>query len=196
MYVRTSKLGKERLASRFSHVNERYGWNLTLDIETVKTTSRSTTYRVKIGTRESRGHGTRTTASGRHGPWACWHVFRDVFAEWFDGDPDMTIRTGVTTYQGREEFRAIYPATYYTRYFTGSGRRHIGVLCECEPASAVTSRRTTPEPVYVPDDQGGFGLVGTHLVDEALSEYDRLIAETKSIMDGWRPLGTPGSAHP
>lgn len=70
-------------------------------------------WRLKLGTLDSHDHGSRTSWSGRHGRYMCWHAFRDVFAALFLLDPDMRIRTGYATYDGAKRFLDLYPATAY-----------------------------------------------------------------------------------
>src|SRR3954462_706672 len=59
----------------------------------------------------SRGPGARTSSSGRHGPYACWHAYRDVLQALFDAYPDARVRTGLANYIGRDGFESEYPAT-------------------------------------------------------------------------------------
>lgn len=88
--------------------------------------------RLTIG--DSRGPGSRVSWSGRHGPWACWHAYRDVLMRVFERYPDAVVTSGfhwTVTYRGMEGFQELYPET---------GRRNIGSqlepvtmpeLCDC-----------------------------------------------------------------
>lgn len=63
--------------------------------------------RVKLST----GSGSRTSASGRTGPYACWHAYRDVLHEVFTRYPEARVQTGLAEYRGMAGFLADYPAT-------------------------------------------------------------------------------------
>lgn len=83
---------------------------------------------------DSHGAGSRLTVSGRHGPYACWHLYRDVLREVFNQFPGAVIISGNywrVTYRGYDGFQELYPAT---------GRKNIGSpiepvtmpeLCSC-----------------------------------------------------------------
>lgn len=44
-------------------------------------------------------------------PYVCWHGYRDLFRAVFAKYPQATIRTGETTYKGREHFERTYQDT-------------------------------------------------------------------------------------
>lgn len=101
----------------------------------------------RLTVRDSHGVGSRLTASGRHGPYACWHAYRDVLREVFRQFPDAIVISGnhwQVTYRGQAGFEELYPAT---------GRRNIG-----SPAAPVTMPELCPcdligrgEPVTTAD---------------------------------------------
>ena len=69
----------ERIVAKVS--SERYGGNVgTVDLRPVSGKS----CRGRVNVQSSSGLGARRSWSGRRGPWACWHVFRDVIAETFE----------------------------------------------------------------------------------------------------------------
>jgi hypothetical protein len=73
-------------------------------------------FRVTLRATDSKSAGARRSASGRRGPWACWHAYRDVLIEVFRVNPKTRVRTGLAgrtggQYLGVEGFRANYPAT-------------------------------------------------------------------------------------
>jgi len=76
---------------------------------------------VKLGTADSKRHGSRRAWSGRHGKWLCWHGFRDVFRESFNVNPNAVIRTGKAVYRGSEDFEEVYPST---------GHQNVGSMAE------------------------------------------------------------------
>jgi hypothetical protein len=78
---------------------------------------------------DSRGQGARTAASGRHGPYACWHAYRDVLARVFSVFPWATVRTCLTTYRGAEEFEERFRVTEYHNLGPASRPRYIRELC-------------------------------------------------------------------
>lgn len=73
--------------------------------------STGTRISVKLGTLDSRAHGSRRARSGRHGKWLCWHGFRDVFREVMNVNPEARIQTGKTVYKGRDGFENTYRDT-------------------------------------------------------------------------------------
>lgn len=129
MYVTSKRLDAGALARIAESVaDETYNGNIVAESSQVGVT-RS---RVRLNAADSRKIGARRSFSGRHGRWSCWHAFRDVFAAWLMVDPNATIRTGVATYRGRDDFLAKFPET---------GNRNIGSLiepllitdaCDCE----------------------------------------------------------------
>lgn len=90
---------------------------------------------------DSHGPGSRTaalahprTGNRRHGPWACWHAYRDVLAEVFARYPHAVITAGHAwrvTYRYIDGFNAAYPAT--GRINVGSAFEPITMpeLCGC-----------------------------------------------------------------
>lgn len=92
----------------------KYGGNVVVENITDKSSNRTPRCSVKIGTLDSHAHGSRTSASGRHGRWASWQAFRDILTEIFDQAPTATVRTSLAVYKGRDGFEAAYPGTYWT----------------------------------------------------------------------------------
>lgn len=107
MYI-TTDLSAEKLAAIVTEVSDTdYSGNLNGEVELV----RGRTKRFKMGTRDSHADGSRTSWTGRHGRYACWHAFRDVLAAILLEDPKATIRTGMATYGGAQGFLDTYPGT-------------------------------------------------------------------------------------
>ena len=104
-----------------------YGGNLTAEVEH-KAGNR---YRVKIGARDSRGDGARRSASGRRGPWACWHAFRDVVRAIMAVDKDTRVTTSLARYVGSDGFEDTYPATAYTNVGSMIYPATMPDLCDC-----------------------------------------------------------------
>lgn len=78
---------------------------------------------------DGRGIGARTAASGRHGPYACWHAYRDVLSWVFDVYPWATVRTRLATYRGAEGFDERFRLTEYHNLGSQLRPRYIRELC-------------------------------------------------------------------
>ena len=87
--------------------------------------------RGRIWVEDSKGPGSRTSWSGRHGKIACWHAYRDVLVEIFNINPDATVRTALATYKGREGFESNYPGTAYTNSGSQMSPAYMPELCDC-----------------------------------------------------------------
>lgn len=72
-------------------VSENYGENVA--IENISQVT-PTTVSFKVGTLDSRVSGSRTSSSGRHGRWACTHVFEDIMSEITKNDGVIIIPKG------------------------------------------------------------------------------------------------------
>lgn len=106
---------------------EHYAGNLiTADLKPIS--SRSCRGRMVAYT--STGPGARRSWSGRRGPWACWHAFRDVFALLLEQYPDARIRTGMASYTAGN-FQATYPATGEKNIGSSARPAYMPELCEC-----------------------------------------------------------------
>lgn len=66
---------------------------------------------LKLGTADSRKHGSRRAGSGRHGRWLCWHGFRDVVRAIMAVNPDAKVRSAAAVYDGSVGFERVYPST-------------------------------------------------------------------------------------
>lgn len=76
---------------------------------------------LKLGTLDSRKHGSRRVWSGRHGRWLCWHGFRDVIRGIMAVNPAARVKSRDADYNGSDVFEDIYPDTAY---------RNVGSLCQ------------------------------------------------------------------
>lgn len=88
--------------------------------------------RVKLVAHSSLGQGTRESASGRRGPWVCWHAQRDFFRALFELAPTATVRTGLgrggVTYSAGT-FENDFPDTYNVNAGSEWYPRPFGSLC-------------------------------------------------------------------
>ena len=81
------------------------------------------------------GAGARRSASGRRGPWACWHAYRDAMRGVLTRYPDATIKTGryeTTRYRGLAHFEATHAATAEVDIGSVLRPARLGDLCECD----------------------------------------------------------------
>lgn len=72
---------------------------------------KGTRHTLKLGTADSRKHGSRRAGSGRHGKWLCWHGFRDVVRAIMAVNPDAKVRSAAAVYNGSVGFERVYPST-------------------------------------------------------------------------------------
>ena len=141
----STELSHKELSAIMTRVSEDYyGGYLTFELEDLHGVRRNR-YRFKMGATSGKP-GSRTSASGRRGPWACWDAFRDVLAGIYIADPNALIRTGMATYKGAHDFLNKYPY---------SGDRNVGSmvapvryddLCDCDdyaPTSLIIELRAT-----------------------------------------------------
>lgn len=77
--------------------------NIVIEYHTVLSPNR---FRAKIGMSDSRGPGSRTSRSGRHGKWASWMTFYDIFNGVFILNESARIQTGSTVYRSAQDFHA------------------------------------------------------------------------------------------
>ena len=75
--------------------------------------------------------GSRRSSSGRRGPWACRHAFRDVLAAVLLQDPGAVIRTGVTTYRGAADFLDNYEETRRRNVGSRVAPLDLREACDC-----------------------------------------------------------------
>jgi hypothetical protein len=128
MEIRATDLTAGDLRSLIDYAARVRGYVLTVDIEPVRETRNGATFRVKVDS-ETGAPGSRRSSSGRRGPWACWHAFRDVLQAVFDKYPDATVRTALATYRGAEGFARTFPGTADTPAGCGFTTSE---LCDCE----------------------------------------------------------------
>jgi len=124
----------EQWVERYGRFNN-YQLNLKFGEIEDRSSTRTTYTHFTLRVADSHGVGARWSASGRHGPWACWHAFRDVIAltyiRWGSAGSGITWWTGMARYLGWNNFWMTFPAT---------GDRNIGSVfspttmpecCEC-----------------------------------------------------------------
>jgi len=119
---------------------EQYAGNVKVDQFARELPTRAGGFRGRIAVTDSRGAGARRSSSGRRGPYACWHVFRDVFFAIFEAHPDAVIRTGLAVYRGRENFLDTYPGTARRNVGSAVAPANMPDLCECAGNVPETAR--------------------------------------------------------
>ncbi|WP_413810569.1 hypothetical protein [Streptomyces sp. OE57] len=119
----------------------RYGGNVVVASDAHSGYGNSITARLRV--MDSRGAGARTAATGRHGPYACWHAYRDVLWSMFAAYPDARARTALETYRGISGFERDYPAT---------GDHNVGsaMYPACIADLCVMGGCGDPEPLVAP----------------------------------------------
>ena len=145
MYISTD-LSYDELDAIMTRVSdEHYGGNLTFDLEDLHGVRRNR-FRFKMGATSGKP-GSRTSWTGRRGPWACWHAFRDVLAGIYIADPNALIRTGMETYKGAQDYLDKYELSADRNVGSMVAPAYYDELCECDHATpehlVIDLRKTT-----------------------------------------------------
>ncbi len=133
----------------------RYSGNIDIHQDAhERTTNRDGTPQctARLRARDSHGPGARTSASGRHGPYACWHAYRDVLTEVFARFPDAVIVSGNgwrVTYRKAAGFQELYPGTARVNLGSRLEPVYMPELCQCEetPHAPMQYARFNPYPL-------------------------------------------------
>ncbi|MEW1929901.1 hypothetical protein [Streptomyces sp. NPDC088360] len=107
--------------------SDRYETNVIVAPGAHVARNRATVARLRVA--DSRGFGARTAASGRHGPYACWHAYRDVLFLLFCTYPAATVRTCCATYRGIQGFEENFQITEYHNLGSALHPRYLRDLC-------------------------------------------------------------------
>ncbi|MGW6054454.1 hypothetical protein [Streptomyces sp. NPDC055189] len=118
---------------------------------------------------DSRGFGARTAASGRHGPYACWHAYRDVLFLLFCTYPAATVRTCCATYRGLRGFEETFQITAYHNLGSALHPRYIRDLCVVARCGEPPDVRDMPWPVPA-DEVAARACSESALADDAVPE--------------------------
>ncbi|MFE0099826.1 hypothetical protein [Streptomyces sp. NPDC059009] len=122
-----------------------YGGNVIVARGAHRTGAHAIVARLRV--MDSHGLGARTAASGRHGPYACWHAYRDVLARIFFAYPSATVRTCLATYRGIRGFQDHFQATEYHNCGSGQCPRPICelcVMCHVDASSGIADLVSVP----------------------------------------------------
>ena len=141
----STELSYDKLSAIMTRVSEDYyGGYLTFELEDLNGVRRNR-YRFKMGATSGK-RGSRKSASGRRGPWACWDSFRDVLAAIYIADPDALIRTGMATYRNAPDFLDKFQDTADTNVGSRVSPAFYDELCDCDffaPAYLIIELRET-----------------------------------------------------
>jgi hypothetical protein len=105
----------EQLQQALTVANVEYRGNLAIADD--KPIGKSA-YRARLVARKSREYGARTSASGRHGPFASWEAHRDFLRALFVVNPRAVVITSMARYTA-ENFESVFPPT---------GQKNIGSM--------------------------------------------------------------------
>lgn len=108
-----------------------YGGNVIVHPDAYDYRGNGHSFRGRITVADSRGPGSRTTWTGRHGPYACWHAYRDVMAMVLSFAPDATIATAMARYRGLQGFKDLYPGTANRNIGSLAAPAYMPDLCQC-----------------------------------------------------------------
>ena len=89
------------------------------------------TFQGRLSVHSSKGAGAAVSYNGRRKAAACWHVFRDVFADILENHPEAIIKTALATYTA-ETFSDVYPGTGLTNVGTMVEPLDAKDACKCE----------------------------------------------------------------
>lgn len=141
----STELSYDKLSAIMNRVSEEhYGGHLTFELEDLHGVRRNR-FRFKMGATSGKP-GSRVSASGRRGPWACWDAFRDVLAAFYIADPDALIRTGMATYKNAQDFLVKYQDSADRNVGSLVSPAFYGELCDCDfyaPAYLIIELRET-----------------------------------------------------
>ena len=126
--MRMARVRPDQFARAVANVAPRYGGNLAVHPDAHPVGS-ATVGRVYAP--DSKGPGARRSYSGRRGPWACWHAYRDVLRELFTISPDATITTTMARYTAAN-FETTYPATAYRNIGSRTSPAYMDEMCDCD----------------------------------------------------------------
>ncbi len=108
----------------------RYGGNVRLHADARPLHANA--MRGRIDVHDSKGPGARRSASGRRGPYACWHAYRDMLRAIFAEAPNARVKTGMARYEGSEGFEDTYPHTANINIGSMFAPAYMPELCECD----------------------------------------------------------------
>lgn len=126
--MKITGISAETFRSIVDTVNKDYAGNLV--IENINEFS-GNRFSAKLGTKDSRAFGSRTSASGRRGRYACWHAFRDVIAAVFEANEDARVVTGMANYKGKDVFEDLFPGTADRNVGSMIQPAYMDDLCSC-----------------------------------------------------------------
>jgi hypothetical protein len=133
MYVRGQGVSFEEVSKIIARVSaENYAGNVIVHQDASPIGKSGYGYRGRIIGRETAGEGTRNSWSGRRGPWACWHAYRDVIRAVLTTYPHATVTTAQARYSGLGGFEDTYPHTADINVGSAAQPAYMPDLCTCD----------------------------------------------------------------
>lgn len=131
MDIRGKGVKFDTVKAAIEGVSEEYGGNLRVHSDAKPLGVDGYGFRGRVDVSDSRGPGARVSWSGRHGPWACWHAYRDALRAVFEVYPHATVKTSLATYKGSDGFESTYPATANKNIGSMAAPAYMPDLCDC-----------------------------------------------------------------
>jgi hypothetical protein len=128
------------VANAIAAVNSRYDGNIAVhnDADTRYSAKGVPTFHGRITVHASKGTGAAVSYNGRAKKAACWHVFRDVFAEILETHPTAVIKTALATYTA-ETFSDVYPETGQTNVGSMIEPLDACDACKCDDSGEIVT---------------------------------------------------------
>lgn len=114
-------------SSRFAPVVMPWGATITKEVDVT-----GYGFRGRIVGQASSLPGTRRSWSGRRGPWACWHAYRDTMRAILTEYPHAVITTAHARYEGLSGFEDTYPGTADINVGSKFSPAYMPDLCDCD----------------------------------------------------------------
>jgi hypothetical protein len=133
MYVRGSGVEYAEIVKIINAVSaDKYSDNIRVHQDAAPIGKGGYGYRGRIIGQASSGEGVRTSASGRRGPWACWHAYGHVMLSILTTYPHAVISTSMARYEGLADFLTTYPHTAEHNIGSMANPLCVADACKCE----------------------------------------------------------------
>lgn len=137
----------------------------------------------RLAVLDSHGPGSRTSWRGRHGPYACWHAYRDVLAEVFTRYPEAVITAGHSwrvTYRGAQGFLDLYPGTGWINVGSQANLVTMPELCDCGGLGEFLAPARTEIPIPVLSNLEEYG--DADYVSDAVMRASKQMARSQKLL--------------
>jgi hypothetical protein len=132
MLIRSKRLTFDQICAIVRDVSERhYDGNVIVhpDAHALYGNGNGMTGRLRTVTND--GPGARRSWSGRRGPTACWHAYRDALRAVLSADPTASVLTMLARYDGLTGFESTYPGTANLNIGSEMMPAYAPELCDC-----------------------------------------------------------------